>query len=280
MDVIHVSIGSEPKQSVPAAVLRSSILRRTSRPVVFSASWMPESGWHPAITEAPALRPGTAFSGWRWLVPRLYANRGKAIYLDADQVVLSDIGELWDVLEPGKSFAAVTDAIGFFGKKKKPEPGAIQTSVMVMDCERCDWDPIALFKDVEAGRLPYKTLMQAKFLPREAVQTIDPAWNHFGIRNDDTKLLHWSHVDSQPYRRPEHPTASVFREELHAAIRAGHVTRGQVYEACGNGGLCMQWGNNLPKDAPPPSVLRGTPMFVRELPPGVPPDSIAGDPPR
>lgn len=267
-DVIHISIGSEPSQEMAAAVLRSSILRRTSRPVAFSSSWMPDTGWHPAIVEQPRLPRGTKFNVWRWLVPKLYANRGRAIYLDADQVVLADIAELWEALTPGNYFGAVTDAVGIFGKKK-PEPGAIQTSVMVMDCEACDWEPGAMIGSVASGAMAYRDLMQARFLDRDRIQSLNPAWNHFGLHREDTKLLHWSHVASQPYRKVDHPTAGVFRTELHAAIRAGHIRRADVYRACGNGGLCMSWGNNLPPDAPP--VTGPVPGYV---PPGVPPDAV------
>lgn len=257
-DVIHISIGSEPSQEIAAAVLRSSILRRTSRPVAFSTSWDPSQGWHPAMQEVPRLKRGTGFNTWRWLVPRLYANRGRAIYLDADQVVLADIGELWDQLQPGKIFACVTDAVGIFGKKI-PEPGAVQTSVMVMDCESCDWNPGALFDQVLKDQMPYKDLMQARFLERGRIQSIDPAWNHFGIHRPDTKLLHWSHVASQPYRNAKHETAGIFKQELHASIRAGHVTRGDVFRCCAAGSLCMTWGNKLPENGKPANVLGGLP---------------------
>lgn len=245
-DVIRVSIGTEPKQYIPGEVLKSSILRRATRPVVFSESWTKSGGWNKAIADLPKLRPGTAFSGWRWIVPTLYGWRGKAIYLDADQVVLGDIGDLWDALEEGKSFAAVCNAEGFFGKKV-PEPGAVQTSVMVMDCDRCRWSPLKLFHDVETGKLKYKDLMQARFLDREEIQEIDPSWNHFGMRDERTKLLHWSHVASQPYRKPTgHPTAYVFEDELHHAIRVGLISPATVRAEIMAGNLCTTWEEGLP----------------------------------
>ena len=244
MEIIRVSIGTEPMQHIPCEVLKASILRRTNRPVEFSQSWDKANGWHPAMKELPRLK-GTKFSRWRWLVPALYANRGKAIYLDADQVVLSDIGELWDALRPGYAFAAVKNAQGIFGKKQ-PEPGAIQSSVMVMDCERCDWTALKFCNKVARGEMDYRDLMQAKWLQDADIQELDPAWNHFGIRNTGTKLLHWSHVASQPYRKAQHPTAPIFREELHEGIKAGLVNRGDVFEAIGQGHLCMTWGNDLP----------------------------------
>lgn len=250
MDVIRISIGTEPMQYIASEVLKSSILRRTNQPVEFSASWEPMQGWHPAMKELPRLPRGTKFNVWRWCVPGVYANRGQAIYLDADQVVLDDIAKLWDALLPGNSFAAVCNAQGIFGKKK-PEPGAVQTSVMVMDCDLCRWDIGELARRVNRGEMEYRDLMQARFLHRADIQELPPEWNHFGIHTPATKLLHWSHVASQPYRKAKHPTANIFRQELHAAIRAGHVTRAAVYEAIGNGHLCTEWGNNLPHPDPP-----------------------------
>ena len=263
MDVIRISIGTEPMQYIASEVLKSSILRRTSQPVEFSESWTPNGGWHPAMQELPRLPRGTKFNVWRWCVPGVYANRGKAIYLDADQVVLDDIAKLWNALLPGNTFAAVCNAQGIFGKKK-PEPGAVQTSVMVMDCDLCRWDIRELSARVVRGEMEYRDLMQARFIHRSDIQELPPEWNHFGIHTEGTKLLHWSHVASQPYRKPNHPTAHIFREELHAAIRAGHVTRGAVAHACMKGHLCMDWGNDMPHPAPVPPTR----------PAGLPPDAV------
>lgn len=228
-EVIRVSIGSEPLQYVPMLVLMSSILRRTSRPVEFTASWTEAAGWHPLMAAAPRLR-GTKFSLWRWLVPQVYENKGLAIYLDSDQVVLADIGELWDAMGDAVSvsIAAVINAVGVFGKNKTPELDHVQTSVMTMDCERCSWDAESLFRQVEAGTLAYRDLMQAAWLRRWQIKELPPEWNHFGIHTPQTKLLHWSHVASQPYRCPDHPTAHIFRAELQSAIEAGHVSRDVV----------------------------------------------------
>ncbi len=258
MEVIRISIGTEPLQHIPCEVLKASILRRTTRPVEFSQSWTKADGWHPAMEELPRLQ-GTKFSRWRWLVPSLYAHRGKAIYLDADQVVLSDIGELWDSLQDGYAFAAVKNAVGIFGKHKRPEPGAVQSSVMVMDCERCDWNALKFCNKVARGEMPYRDLMQAKFLHDADIQELPPYWNHFGLHQSDTKLLHWSHVKSQPYRKPEHPTAHIFKDELHAGVRAGLVNRSEVVEACTTlDTLCSEYLNGLPH-AEQRNVIGGVP---------------------
>lgn len=248
---IHVSVGTEPMQWLPALVLRSSIVRRASRPVLFSYSWLPDR-WHSAMEacrkciKRPEVFGGTQFNLWRWMLPSVYQNQGRVIYLDTDQVVLADIGELWDSLPVGKAIAAVKNAVGVFGEKQ-PEPGAWQTSVMVMDCRLCDWEPAVLLRKCETGSLeywhgrqsktPYSHLMQAKWIQEDRLHELPPGWNHFGCRLADTKLLHWSHVASQPYRHPEHPTAEVFRQELRASLEAGHVEPADVRRAVGLGHL-------------------------------------------
>lgn len=237
-EVIRVSIGSEPLQRIPAEVLKSSIIRRTARPVEFTESWSPAGGWHPLMKGVPRLK-GTRFSLWRWLVPQVYQHTGRAIYLDADQVVLADIVELWNSLQH-EHLAAVINAEGFFGDKI-PEKNHVQTSVMVMDCGKCDWDAAHRFRDVEVGRMSYKQLMQAAWLPRYLIRELPPGWNHFGICNQHTKLLHWSHVASQPYRKPDHPTAHVFAGELRAAVEAGHVSQELIRDEIQQGHLHKHW---------------------------------------
>ena len=240
--MIRVSIGTEPKQYIASQVLKSSILRRCSETVSFTESWKPVELWHHRLKSAPKLEGGTAFSAWRWLVPDVYGRSGRAIYMDADQVVLADIVELWDAIEDGKPIAAVRNAIGIFGKKT-PEPDHTQTSVMVIDCKKAGWDyrllaSVANRKDRDFVRAceakgnkaksPYAAVMQAGWIPREEITELDPAWNHFGIVQDDTKLVHWSHVKSQPYRNPNHPTAHIFAEELKVALESGHVTQSEL----------------------------------------------------
>lgn len=240
-EIIQVSIGTEPKQYIASEVLKASILRRTNRPVQFVESWTP-ADWHPAMSQAPKLKNGTAFNTWRWITPSLF-YAGKAIYLDADQVVLSDIGELWDLLPSGKTIGCVCNAVGVFGKRA-PEPGKAQTSVMVMDVGRMRavierYQPL---RRCAHGELSYADLMQAAWLPRDEVQEIDPGWNHFGILNWQTKLIHYSHVASQPYRNPDHPTASVFNDELIAAVKEGFITAETVQRECERGHISAIYG--------------------------------------
>ncbi len=241
VETIRISIGSENMQWVACEVLKHSIRRRTERPVEFVESWTKPDGWHPLMTLAPRLKGGTGFNVWRWLTPHVYGT-GKAIYLDADQVVLADIGELWDQLQPDKTIAVVTDAVGIFGPKKKPEPGKLQTSVMLMDCGKLcaamRANPIAI---CAVGVMAYRDLMQATWLDRKQVQSLEPGWNHFGVHNDSTKLLHFSHVASQPATHPEHPAAWVFGVELRQAVVDGVLSIKQLKQEADAGHIHPHW---------------------------------------
>lgn len=240
-ETIRISIGTEPLQWVACEVLKHSIRRRTERPVEFLESWNPSQGWHSALQSAPKLPGGTKFNSWRWLTPRVLGH-GRAIYLDADQVVLADIGELRDQLQAAKTIAVVTDAVGIFGSKKSPEPGKLQTSVMLMDCHklRMAMQPCPI-ESCAAGRMEYRDLMQATWLDRGDVQTLDPGWNHFGIVNDQTKLIHYSHVKSQPYRCPEHPAGWVFGAELRQAVADGVISVRQLQKEAAAGNISEHW---------------------------------------
>lgn len=227
-EVIRVSIGSEPLQYVPMQVLKASIVRRTKSLVEFTSSWDRVAGWHPLIKSLPRIPHGTSFNLWRWCVPSAYSFRGRVIYLDSDQIVLGDIAELWGLLPADKTIACVRNAVGIFGKKKTPEPNKNQTSVMVIDAAKAMWNAPAMAADVRDGRMVYADMMQAAWLSKDQVQEIDPGWNHFGILNESTKLLHYSHVKSQPYRDPRHPQAAAWCDELQWALRAGMVTPDDV----------------------------------------------------
>lgn len=228
--MVRISIGSEAKQLIPQKVLEWSITRRTSRPVEFTSNYYPDRS-NPISAAAPKLKQGTKFSEWRWLVPKQYNCEGKAIYLDADQIVLSDIGELWDSIDEKseKWFSAVVNAIGVFGNKI-PELNKVQTSVMCMNLKKCNWDFTTLAKDVRNNRMTYAQLMQAAWVAREFVVELDPAWNHFGIVRPGTKLVHFSHVSSQPYRRPDHPHRETFQNELRSAVFEGYIEKQLVFD--------------------------------------------------
>lgn len=238
-DSIRIAIGTDPVQRIACETLKSSIRRRTERIVNFYTSWCPATGWHPLMIQTPELKNGTAFNKWRWLVCDMF-DAGRCIYLDADQVCLTDIGELWDYPLDGEIMAAVINAVGVFGRKT-PQPDKVQTSVMLLDYDGPLFHGAYEVRRVAEGKDSYAYLMQAEWLDRDYIAELPPEWNHFGIHTEATKILHWSHVKSQPYRNPGHPTAWVFEQELRAAIEAGHISPELLRQEAAKGHVHGDW---------------------------------------
>src|SRR3954451_5303347 len=84
---LRIFVGTDDSQIVAHEVLEYSIRKHTSRPVEF----VPMHNIDLPLPRDPAQRPRTGFSFYRFLIPSLCGFKGRAIYLDADMLVLSDI---------------------------------------------------------------------------------------------------------------------------------------------------------------------------------------------
>ncbi len=223
MEPVRVFVGTEPKQYIPQQVLGDSIRRRVSGEVEvhFTTQDIPRKG-------------GTGFGFVRYLVPSLCGYEGKAIYLDADMVVLTDIRELHDSLDDSHSVAIVQEAEGYFGGK--PVPKDNQTSVMVMNCAKLkSWDPKTLFDNVVPnkvepadGQIRYRDFMKMPWFDQSQIQPLDPRWNHMNIVRPDTKLIHFTFVATQPWKRPSHELTKTWEKFLQEAIAGGAVKRTDI----------------------------------------------------
>ena len=117
---------------------------------------------------------------------------------------------------------------------------------MVLDCEKLrSWDPEKLFDPVvpnkatlEPGQIHYRDFMRLAWLDPSLIQEIDPRWNHYNVVCDDTKLVHFSHVREQPWKRPRHPFTPFWEGWLADTLAAGHLRRSDVLingKVAGNG---------------------------------------------
>lgn len=223
VETIRVMIGTEPAQRVPQIVLEHSIRTHTSGPVDV------------CFVQQPGKRVGgTKFGFVRFLVPSLCDYRGRAIYLDADQLVLSDLRSLHDALDAERAIGVVHDLEGTFGGA--PVEPRNETSVMVLDCARLSaWNPETLFERVVpnratpgAGEISYRDFMRLAWVDPATIQHLDPRWNHYNVVRDDTKLVHFSHVREQPWKRPSHALTPFWESWLVRALDAGCLGRGDV----------------------------------------------------
>lgn len=234
METINIFIGNEPKTNIPCKVLQYSILKHTKNPVEFTIgegeSWIDLS--------KRKLGVGTGFSLQRWSIPEGFNYEGFCIYLDADQIVLTDIAELWNInVTSGKPNAS---SIYCTYQSDKWYANAPNTSVMLIDNEmaKTDWWTIeqivnALELDCP-NRKTYAEIMHAKHILNHPPVKITDDWNCLNKPTETTKLLHYTVEHAQPWYNPKHPYAYVWKNYMIEAIKEGFIQKTEVKEAIGN----------------------------------------------
>lgn len=230
IEPIRVFVGAEEEQLVPALVLADTIRRNTSSPVRVQ----PLTGLDIPMPKDPANRPRTAFSFARFMIPALCGYEGRAIYLDSDMQVFTDIAELWD-FPLGDAWAACTTqehAPQKWIDNRWFHPGP-QMSVMLLDCGKLAWDVSRIVADLDAGRYSYQDLLfRMCVVPEGRLRTDLPSsWNHLeSYRPGETKLTHYTVVTTQPWLAADNPLEHVWVAALGEAVRAGTVPAGLLRE--------------------------------------------------
>lgn len=232
---IRVFIGSGEASLLERKTLIHSLRQHTQRELDIYVI----NGTHNAIElndSEPFLAPmplkikyhnDTEFSLYRFLIPEICNYQGKAIYLDSDMVCLSDIGELFDTPMNGCSFLAKKGAYtayrgsDFWG-----------LSVMLIDCEKAKFDLETIFNDIERGlysKIDFLA-MNRTFLSHYhyVIGEFDPQWNMLDYWDNDTKLIHYTGLFSQPWKYPNHPYGELWFDYFKQAIKSGYITEQDI----------------------------------------------------
>lgn len=224
-DTIRVFIGSEPKTTIMCQVLIHSIRARTHSAVEFTV--MEGGAWE---YDRAGIQVGTGFSLRRFLIPAFCEWKGRAIYVDADVVVFSDIGELWGLFD-AKKWPDGTAALTTYQPDKFNKAPWPQSSVMVIDCEAArhqwGWTREAMLWHLRSNgdKRTYAEFQHLTWADPQPGRIADE-WNHLNVYvRNKTKLLHMTKEPEQPPYRPDTPIAKVWQLELEAAIKAGAVRK-------------------------------------------------------
>jgi lipopolysaccharide biosynthesis glycosyltransferase len=169
-----IFIGYDPRQPVSYHTLAHSIIKRASEPVAIA----------PLRIEAIAglKREGlTPFTYSRFLVPYLMDFQGLALFLDADQIVLGDVAELF-ALADGKSAVQVA---------KNPVHQFEWASVMLFDCahegNRCLTPEYVNKTNQNLHKIGWLNANEVGDLPLEWNQLVG-----YDEPNPDAKLVHFT----------------------------------------------------------------------------------------
>lgn len=225
---VKVFIGSGEASLIERKVAVYSLRKNTKRDLDIYVC----NGTHNAIElndREPFLAPMslrvkyrnvTEFSLYRYLIPQLCGYNGRAIYIDSDTVCLADIGELFDTPLDGADFLAKPDAYkgdALWG-----------LSVMLIDCEKARFDLEQIVDDIDRGLYSMTdfSLMAPGFLEHHPykIGRLDPTWNVFDRWDDRTKLIHYTNLETQPWKYPNHPYGELWFKYFEEALAEGIVT--------------------------------------------------------
>ena len=227
---IKVFIGSGEASRIERKVLIHSLRKNSQRDIdiyVFN-------GTHNAIElndEEPFIAPlslklkyqnTTEFSLYRFLIPEICNYQGRAIYVDSDTISLTDIGELFDTPMNGFDFLTKKGSYAHRGSN------LWGLSVMLLNCEKCRFDLTTIFKEIEQGLYTYSDFsrMSELFLSYHQynIGEMNPNWNVFDYWDNDTNLIHYTNLYTQPWKFPNHPYGELWFEYFKEARAEGLIT--------------------------------------------------------
>ena len=250
--IIRVFVACTDAEWLPMRVLEYSIRETTSAGVEVRAI----SSFQRPIPRPRDLRnqPRTPFSFQRFLIPELCGFQGRAIYLDADMQVFSDIAALWNHPMEGHDLLAVRE--GNSGRRG-------QFSVMLLDCARLRWRVEDIVTALDEGRFTYEQLMQEMCVAPSVGRTLSPAWNCLEKHESGvTKLLHYTDMDTQPWVSLDNPLEHLWVACLRRAIAAGAIARAEVERAVALGHIRPSLLPQLDGEPPRAELRRADRSFV------------------
>ncbi|RYD85900.1 MAG: glycosyl transferase [Verrucomicrobiaceae bacterium] len=222
---VRVFVGADRSQLIGVKVLEHSIKRHTSAAVELT----PMVDLPLPQPDDPRHRARTGFSFSRFEIPKLAGYRGRALYLDADMLVFRDIMDLWR-MPFGEAKVICQDEVPKPSAKlktfwKKPKKRSRQTSVMVLDCGRLDWNSA----DIIAGlgkAYSYEQLMQELCILKETdiSHRLPVIWNSLEHFDSATALLHYTDMQTQPWVSPLNKNGWLWREEVRLMLENGSIT--------------------------------------------------------
>lgn len=257
-------MGADRSQLIAVKVLEHSIKRHTQLPVEVHA-----------MVDLPVRVPAdplnwqrTGFSFSRFCIPELAGYQGKALYLDADMLVFTDIAALWQLpfegSEDGSEGAAkviiqadlpaehqqTNQKVGAPAKRVK------QCAVMLLDCDRLCWKIDNIVDGFDKGHYDYEKLMyDLCILEEQDIKYAVPFhWNSMEhYEPGKTSLIHYTDMATQPWVYAQNQHGDLWLAEVRLMLKDGSLKRSQLKEEIALGHfrpsllLDLRLGHLMPK---------------------------------
>jgi hypothetical protein len=136
-----------------------------------------------------------SFTPLRFMPPEVMGYQGRAVVIDPDIFAVGDIFELLSLDMQGKAIMCVARS----GHHDRPD--YLASSVMLLDCAQLThWRCEEQFNEMFEFRRDYVVWIYLGLEPRERIGLLDPVWNHFDTLTENTKLLHNTKRQTQPWK--------------------------------------------------------------------------------
>ncbi len=232
---VRVFIGSGEASCLERKTLIYSLQKHCSRPLdiyVFNGTHnsIEHNDEEPYLANLPLwikYRNHTEFSNYRFLIPEICGHEGRAIFLDSDMVCLGDIAEFFDQPMNGCDMLAKGEA--YQGEK------SWGMSQILFDCSKCHFDLEQIFREMDAGQFTNTDFHQMRppFLEKHPFRlaAYSEQWNVFDHLEEDTKLIHYTNLGTQPWKFPGHPYEKLWFQYFNEAREAGFIDNVDIKKA-------------------------------------------------
>lgn len=201
-----VYIHTNHKQIAGAVVSQHSLKRASATPDAFNVEIL-DVNRYPYFSEYNGqnyLRKGKmrpwlfedlqSFTPSRFMPPELMGYQGKAVVIDPDVFAVGDIMELFNMDMEGKSVRLL---------QKVKNDGSVErkTSVMLMDCGKLKhWNVESNFRKMFTREVDYQQWLSMSMEDPNTIGDLDSAWNSLDVLKPETKLLHTTRRETQPWK--------------------------------------------------------------------------------
>jgi lipopolysaccharide biosynthesis glycosyltransferase len=229
-DKVRVFVGTDRSQLLAVKVLEHSIKRNTQVDVEVTP-----------MLDLPVKQPKdprnykrTGFSFSRFCIPKLAGYTGKAIYMDADMLVLKDISSLWNIPFNGAKVVIQEEIPLEHQKTDKlgaPTQRIKQCAVMLLDCNRLTWDIESIIDDLDRGKYNYEKLMYELCILDEETEIkygIPFPWNSLEHYDSSTCLIHYTDMGTQPWVYSGNKYGYLWLNEVKMMLQEGSLTRQEL----------------------------------------------------
>jgi hypothetical protein len=210
------------------------------------------------VPEDPRSRSRSGFSFSRFKIPSLCGYRGRAIYMDADMQVFTDLTRLWTWEMEETDVAYCQQPV----ERGRPP----QYSVMLMNCAGLKWNVAEIVQGLDAERFTYEQLMGSLcIVPENRKKMALPfEWNSLEyLEEGKTCLIHYTDMPTQPWVSNSNPYAHVWYQALREAVQEGFLSIDDLYKEIDAGHVSPE----LPRWAGLPDPKHKDELLQQWIPP-------------